>query len=189
MGALFHCFSSSLIFCSILLCFLLCCSVAQSCLSLCNPMNCGISGFLVLHCLPEFAQTRVHWVDDAIQPSQPLLPPSPPAVNLSQHQGLFQWVGSSHQIGQSIGASASASVLPMNIQGWFPLGWTGWISLMSKGLWRVFSQLLGFLVSNASSRYYLTLGLCTPDCSVVFFWAVMCVDATTAQAWHASGLQ
>ena len=108
--------------------------------------------------------------------------PSPPAVNLSQHQGLFQWVGSSHRIGQSIGASASASVLPMNIQGWFPLGWTGWISLMSKGLWRVFSRLLGFLVSNASSRYYLTLGSCTPDCSMISLWAVMCVDATTAQS-------
>ena len=66
--------------------------------------------------------------------------PSPPAINLSQHQGLFRWVNSSHQGGQSIGVSASASVLPMNIQGWFPLGWTGWISLLSKGISRVFSN-------------------------------------------------
>ena len=59
-----------------------------------------------------------------------------PAFNISQHQGIFQWVSG----GQSIGASASASVLPMNIQDWFPLGWTGWISLQSKGLSRVFSN-------------------------------------------------
>ena len=71
-----------------------------------------------------------------VQPSHPLSPPSPPAFNLSQHQGLFQWVSSL----QSIGASASASVLPMNIQDWFPLGWTDWLSLQSKGLSRVFSD-------------------------------------------------
>ena len=64
--------------------------------------------------------------------------PSPPAPNPSQHQSLFQWVNSSP--GQSIGVSASASVLPMNIQDWFPLGWSGWISLQSKGLSRVFSN-------------------------------------------------
>ena len=72
-------------------------------------------------------------VSDAIQPSHPLSPPSPPALSFPQHQGLFQWVSSSHQVAVSIGASVSASVLPMNIQGWFPLGWTGWISLLSKG--------------------------------------------------------
>ena len=68
-----------------------------------------------------------------IQPSHPLSSPSPLALSLSQHQGVFQWAGSLHQVGQSIGASASASVLPMNIQGWFPLGLTGLISLLSKG--------------------------------------------------------
>ena len=143
---------------------------------------------------PEFAQTHVHCVDNAIQPSHPLLPPSPPALNLSQHLGYFQWVSSLHphgpqhtrlscpapspgvcsnacpwsqwrhppisssvglfssfpqsvpesgsfsmsqlltSRGQSTGASASASVFPANIQGWFPLGWTGWISLQPKGL-------------------------------------------------------
>ena len=57
-------------------------------------MDCSTPGFLVLHCLPEFAQIHVHWVNDAIQPSQPLLSPSPPALNLSHHQGLFQWVSS-----------------------------------------------------------------------------------------------
>jgi len=74
------------------------CSIAKACLTLCDPMNCSIQGFPVPHHLLEFAQTHVHWVGDAIQPSQPLLSPSPPAFNLSQHQGLFQWVGSSHQV-------------------------------------------------------------------------------------------
>ena len=73
-------------------------------------------------------------------PSHPLSSPFPPAFNLSQHQGLFKWVNSLHQVAKVLGASASASVLPMNIQDWFPLEWTGWISLQSKGLSRVFSN-------------------------------------------------
>ena len=78
-------------------------------------------------------------VSDSIQPSHPPSSPSPPALNLSQHQGLFKLVNSSHH-GQSIGVSASTSVLPMNTQDWPPLGWTGWISSQSKGLSRVFSN-------------------------------------------------
>ena len=77
---------------------------------------------------PQLTQNHVPWVADAIQPSHSLLSPSP-AFNLSQHQGLFQWVSSSHQGSQGIGASASESVLPMNIQDWVPLGLTGLISL------------------------------------------------------------
>ena len=73
-------------------------SVAQSCLTLWDPMDCSTPGFPVLHYLPEFAQTDVHWVGDAIQPSHPLSAPSPPAFNLSQHQDLFQWVSSLHQV-------------------------------------------------------------------------------------------
>ena len=73
-------------------------SVAQSCLTLCDPMDCSTPGFPVLYQLPELAQTHVHRVSDAIQPSHPLSSPSPPAFNLSQHQGLFQWVSSSHQV-------------------------------------------------------------------------------------------
>ena len=73
-------------------------SVTKSYLILWDPTDCSLPGFPVLHHLPEFAQSHVHWVDDAIQPSHPLLSPSPPALNLSQHQGLFQWVGSSHQV-------------------------------------------------------------------------------------------
>ena len=64
-------------------------SVAKSCLTLCNPMECSTPGFPVLHCLPEFAQAHVHWVSNAIQPFDPLLSPSPPALSLSQHQCLF----------------------------------------------------------------------------------------------------
>ena len=77
---------------------LCCCSVAQSCLTLFNPMDCSMPGFLVLYHLPKLAQTYVHWVSDAIQPSCPLSSPSPPALSISQHQRLFQWVGSSHQV-------------------------------------------------------------------------------------------
>ena len=115
------------------------CSVTKSCLTLQDPMHCSMPSFPVLHHLPECTQTHVHWVGDVIQPSHPLLSPSPPALNLSQQQGLFQWVSSS-QHGQSIAISALASVLPMNIQEWFPLGLTGWISMQSKRLSRVFSN-------------------------------------------------
>ena len=87
----------------------------------------------VHHQLPDLAQTHVHWTGDAIQPFNPLLSPSPPAFNLSQHQGLFQESVLPIR-GQSTRASTSASVLPKNIQDWFPFGWTGWISLQSKGL-------------------------------------------------------
>ena len=104
-----------------------------------RPTGSSTPGLPVHHQLPEPAQTHVHWVGDTIQPSHPLSSPSLPTFNLSQHQGLFQsqllaWGG------QIIGVSASASVLPMNTQDWSPLGWTGWISLQSKGLSRVFSN-------------------------------------------------
>ena len=73
-------------------------SVAQSCLTLCNTMDCSTPALSVHHKLPEFTQTHIHWVSDAIQSSHPLSSLSPPAFNLSQHQGLFQWVSSSHQV-------------------------------------------------------------------------------------------
>ena len=99
---------------------------------LCDVVDCSMPGFPVHYQLLEFTQTHVQWVGDTIQPCNPLSTPSPLAFNISQHQGLFKWV--------SIGVSASASVLPMNIQDWSALGWTGWISLQSKGLSRVFSN-------------------------------------------------
>ena len=113
-------------------------SVAQSCPTLCDPMNRNTPGLPVHHHLLEFTQTHIHRVRDAIQPSHPLLSPSAPAPNPSQHQSLpmsqiFAWGG------RSIGVSALASVLPMNTQDWSHLGWTGWI-LQSKGLSRVFSK-------------------------------------------------
>ena len=73
-------------------------SVAQSCLTLCDPMNCSTPGLSVYHQLPEFTQTHVHRVSDVIQPSHPLSSSSPPTPNPSQHQGLLQWVNSSHQV-------------------------------------------------------------------------------------------
>ena len=112
-------------------------SVTQLCLTLWDPMVCSMPGLPVHHQLLEITQTHVHWVGDAIQPSHPLSSPSPPALCLSQHQGLFKWVSSSHLVARVL-VLVSASVLPMNTQDWSPLGWTGWISLQSKGLSRVF---------------------------------------------------
>ena len=93
--------------------------------TLCDPMDCSMPGFPVLHRLPELAQTHVHWVGVVIQPSRPLSSPSP-AFNLSQHQGLFQWVSSSHQVAKE--TSVLASVLPVDYSGlisfrinWFDL--------------------------------------------------------------------
>ena len=110
-------------------------SVAQSRPTLCDPMNRSTPGLPVHHKLPGFTQTHAHWVGDAIQPSHPLLSPFPPAPQPFPASGsfpvsqLFTWGG------QSIGVSASASVLPMNAQDLLsPLGWTGWISLQFKGL-------------------------------------------------------
>ena len=90
-------------------------SVAQSCPTLCNPMDRSMPGLPVHHQLPEFTPTHVHPVRDAIQPSHPLSSPSPSTFNLSQYQGLFQCQFFASG-GQNIGVSASASVLPMNIQ-------------------------------------------------------------------------
>ena len=73
-------------------------SVTKLCPTLCNPMNCSTPGLPVHHQLPESTQTHVHWVSNAIHPSHPLSSPSPPALNLSQHQGLFKWVNTSHQV-------------------------------------------------------------------------------------------
>ena len=114
-------------------------SVAQLCPTLCDPMNRSTPGLPVHHQLPEFTQTHIHRVSDAIQPSHPVIPfsscpQSLPASGSFPMSQLFAWGG------QNIGVSASASVLPMNTQDWSPLGRTGWISLQSKGLSRVFSN-------------------------------------------------
>ena len=100
-------------------------------------MNCSTPGLPVHHQLPAFTQIPVHWVGNAIQPPHPLPSHSPPTFNLS---GSFQMSQLFASGDQSIGVSASTSVLPMNTQDWSPLRWTGWISLQSKGLSRVFSN-------------------------------------------------
>ena len=123
-------------------------SVSQWCPTLCDPMNHSTPGLPVHHQLPEFTQTHVHWVGDAIQlmsisssvipfSSCPQSLPASGSFSMSQ---LFTWGG------QSTGVSASASVLPLNTQDWSPLRWTGWISLQSKGLSRV-------LLQHHSSKY------------------------------------
>ena len=110
-------------------------SVAQSCPTLCDPMNHSTPGLPVHHQLPEFTQTHVHWIGDAIQPSHPLLSHSPPAPNSSQHQGLFQWVNLLMRWPKYW--SFSLSISPSR---WSPLGWTDLIFLQSKGLSRGFSN-------------------------------------------------
>ena len=99
-------------------------SVAQSCLTLCDPMNHSMPGLPVHHQLPEFTQSHVHRVRDTIQPSHPLSSPSPPAPNPSQHQGLFQWVNSSHQV---------AKVLEFQLQHQ-SFQWTPRTDLLQDGL-------------------------------------------------------
>ena len=137
-------------------------SVAQLCMTLSNPMNCSTPGLPVHHQLPEFTQTQVHWVSDAIQPSHPLSSPFPPACNPSQHQSfpMSQLFASG---GQSTGVSALALFHSKNTQDWSPLEWTGWISLQSKRLSRVFSnttvqkhQFFGTQLSSQSSSHIHT---------------------------------
>ena len=125
-------------------------SVAQSCPTLCDPMNGSTPGLPVHHQPPEFTQTHIHRVGDATQLSHPLSSPSPPVPNPSQNQSLFQWVNSSHEVAKV---------------GW-SLEWTGWISLQSKGLPGVFSnttvqkhQFFGAQPSSQSnSHIYMTTG-------------------------------
>ena len=137
-------------------------SVPQSCLSLCDPMDCSTPGLPVHHQLPEFTQTHVHCISDTANHLIPcrsllLLPSIFPSIRVFSNESALciRW--------QSIGVSASASVLPMNIQDWFPLGWTGWFSLQSKGLSSVFSnttvqkhQFFGAQLSSQSNSHIHT---------------------------------
>ena len=136
-------------------------SLAQLGLTLCDPMNRSTPGFPVHHQLPEFIQTHVHQVSDAIQPSHPWSSSSPPAPNPSQHHSLFQWVNSSHKVAKVL-ESALASFLPKNTQDWSPSERTDWISLQSKGLSRVFSnttvqnhQFFGSQLSSQSNSHII----------------------------------
>ena len=145
-------------------------SVTQSCPTLSEPMNCSMPGFPAHQQFPESTQTHVHQVGDDIQPSHPLSSPSPPQSFPAS--GSFQMSQLSASGGQSIGVSASASVLPMNTQEWSPLGWTGWISLQSKGLLRVLSnttvQKHQFFCAQLSFRVQLSHPYMTPGKTIAF---------------------
>ena len=111
-----------------------------SSVTLCDPKNHSMPVLPVHQQLKEFTQSHVHWIGDAIKPSHPLSSPSPPALNLSQHQGLFKWVSSLHEVAKVLEFQLQHQSVPMNIQDWSPLGWTSCISLQSMGLSRVFSN-------------------------------------------------
>ena len=123
-------------------------------------MDCSMPGLPVHYQLLEFTQTHVHWVGDAIQPSHLLSYPSSPTFNLSQHQSLYKWVSSLYQVAKALEFHLQHQVLSMSTQDWSPLGWTGWISLQSKGLPRVFfnttvqkHQFFGAQLSSQSNSH------------------------------------
>ena len=121
-----------------------CCSIAQSCPVLCNPMDCSMPGFPVHHQLPELAQTHVHQVSDAIQPILASVVPFSSCLQSFPASGPFPVNQFFTSGGQSIGASASASVLPVDIQGWFPLGLTDLTVFFNVG--HLYSHFLSFLM-------------------------------------------
>ena len=121
------------------------CSVAQSCPTPCDPTDCSTPGLPVLHHLPELAQTHVHWVGDAIQSSHPLLPPSPLALNLSQHQRLFQWVGCLHQVGKLLELQLQQQSFQWKFRVDFLWEWLVWLTINNLGIkflppWRLGSS-------------------------------------------------
>ena len=114
--------------------------VTHSCLTLHDPVDCSTPSFTLPPHLPKLAQVHVHCIGDAIELSHPLIPSSPSSLNLSQHQGLFQWVGCLHQMAKIFQFQLQHQPLQLSIQGWFPTRLTGLISLPSKGLSGVFSS-------------------------------------------------
>ena len=104
-------------------------SVAQSCLTLCNPIDCSTPGIPVHHQLPEFTQTHARWLSDTIQPSHPLSSPSPPTFNLSQPQCLFKWLSSLHQVAKYW--SYSFSISPSNEYSWMISFRMNWLNLLA----------------------------------------------------------
>ena len=159
-----------------------CSSVTKSCPTHCDPTDCSMPGFPVPHHLLEFVQVHIHWIGDAISSSAFLFSF---CLQFFPELGSYplNWLFASG--GQGIGASVSASVLPMSIQGWFPLGFTGLISLLSKGLSRVFSnttvqkpQFFGTQPSSWSNSHLHTIlsytarnGLMEAQRGGVWLWA------------------
>ena len=138
-------------------------SVAHSCLTLCNPMNCSTPGLPVHHQLLEFTRTHVHRVGDNHPTISSSVVPFSSCPQSLPASGSFQMSQPFASGGQSIGVSALASVLPMNTQDSSPLGWTGWISLQSMGISRVFSnttvqkhQFFGTQLSSQSNSHIYT---------------------------------
>ena len=148
-------------------------------------MDCSRPGLPVPHHFLKFAQVHVHCISDANQLSQPLMPSSPSALNLSQHQGLFQWVSCSHQLTRVLALQHQS--FPRSIQSWFPLRLIGLISLQSKGLSGVFStpQFEGINSSALSlftvqlSHHYITIGKTTALTIWTFVGRVMSLLFTT----------
>ena len=141
-------------------------SVTQSCLTLCDPMNRSTPGLPVHHQLPEFTQTHVHWVGDAIQPSHPLSSPPPPAFSLSQHQDLFKWISSSHQMAKDWNFSFNISP-PHEHPGLisFRMDWVDFLAVQGtlKSLLQHHSSKAGILQRSAFfivqlSHPYMTTG-------------------------------
>ena len=182
---IFSPFSWFFVFCQLPSNSCCCRSVAKLHPTLCNPMNCSAPGLSVHHHLLELAQTPVHQAGDAIQPLHPLSSSSPPALSLSQHQSFYQCQLFASG-GQNIGVSASASVLPVNIQGWFLLGLTGLISLQPKGLSRVFFSSNNFaqawdLIQPQTVAHFKDYLLHIPEASPFSFvkwWILQSVSLT-----------
>ena len=131
-------------------------SVAQSCPTLCDPMNRSTPSLPVHHQHPEFTQTYIHRVSDAIQPSHPLSSPSPPAPKSLSASGFFPMSQLFAWGGQSTGVSALASFLPKNTQGWFPLEWTVWTTVQKH-------QFVGAQLSSQSNSHIHTWPLEKPS--------------------------
>jgi len=129
-------------------------SVAQSCSTICDPTDCSMPDLPVHHQFPQFTQTHVHWVGDAIQPSHPLSSSSPPTFSVSQHQGIFQWVSSSHQVAKVLESQLQHQSFQWILKDWFPSGWTDCISLQSQRLSRVLSKTTESINSLALSFLY-----------------------------------
>ena len=135
-------------------------SVAQSCPTLCDPMNHSTPGLPVHHQLPESTKTHVPWVGDAIQPSHPLSSPSPPTFNLSQHQGLFKWVSSSHQV-------ASFNISPSSEYSGLISFRMDWLDLLAvQGTLK--SLLQGLSLPRACALFFLSLSLSHPLSPAIF---------------------
>ena len=154
-------------------------SVAQSCLTLCDPVNRSTPGLAVHHQLPESTQTYVHWVGDAIQPSHPLSSPSLPSLNPSQHQGLFRWVSSSHQV---------AKVLEFQLQHQ-SFQWTPRTDLLQDGL--VGSPCSRRDSQESSPIQYIMLKFRRPSVMTFFFvssvsirWAQFVLDPCPLKAYN-----